>query len=183
MSCLEGCKGAGGILSVRQEEVGHSRSGEPAYKISVSMKEKVLGALRDMGCMLEEADGMWYGFRYGGVRFLYMHNEADECFLNIAVPGIVAVDEGRIMRACALLERINSSLKYVKAYMMGGSVWMFYERELLGCDDLGETLLCMIVRLCSGLSMVRDIEAEVDKVFTEGWECDDDGGGDVMADC
>lgn len=147
------------------------------------MKEKVLCALRDMGCMLEEADGMWYGFRYGGVRFLYMHNEADECFLNIAVPGIVAVDEGRIMRACALLERINSSLKYVKAYMMGGSVWMFYERELLGCDDLGETLLCMIVRLCSGLSMVRDIEAEVDKVFTEGWECDDDGGGDVMADC
>ena len=38
---------------------------------------------------------------------------------------------GKMLQICALLEKINSTLKYIKAYMLGNSVWLFYERELI----------------------------------------------------
>ena len=94
------------------------------------MKEKILEAFRDLGFKLEEEEGMGYCFNYEGLHLLYMYNENDEEFLNIALPGIVEVEEDRMLQICALLEKINSTLKYVKTYMLGNSVWLFYEREL-----------------------------------------------------
>ena len=110
------------------------------------MKEKILEAFRDLGFKLEEEEGMGYCFNYEGLNLLYMYNESDEEFLNIAIPGIVEVEEDRMLQICALLEKINSTLKYIKAYMLGNSVWLFYERELIEqreqsrtCTDYAES--------------------------------------------
>ena len=110
------------------------------------MKEKILEAFRDLGFKLEEEEGMGYCFKYEGLNLLYMYNENDEEFLNIALPGIVEVEDDKMLQICALLEKINSTLKYIKAYMLGNSVWLFYERELIEqreqsrtCSDYAES--------------------------------------------
>ena len=111
------------------------------------MKEKILEAFKDLGFKLEETEGMGYSFNYEGLNLLYMYNENDEEFLNIALPGIVDVEEDRMLQICALLEKINSTLKYVKAYILGNSVWLFYERELI--EQRGQS------RTCSGCAGAR----------------------------
>ena len=110
------------------------------------MKEKILEAFRELGFKLEEEEGMGYCFKYEGLNLLYMYNENDEEFLNIALPGIVEVEDDKMLQICALLEKINSTLKYIKAYMLGNSVWLFYERELIEqreqsrtCSDYAES--------------------------------------------
>ena len=129
---------------------------------------------------------------------LYMYNENDEEFLNIALPGIVEVEEDRMLQICALLEKINSTLKYVKAYMLGNSVWLFYERELIEqreqsrtCSDYAESRekktegqLCgeedlmtvisrMILHLEAGLVLARKAMAEIEETMTSDSSDDD----------
>ena len=162
------------------------------------MKEKILEAFRDLGFKLEEEEGMGYCFNYEGMNLLYMYNENDEEFLNIALPGIVEVESDNMLQICALLEKINSSLKYVKAYMLGNSVWLFYERELIEqreqsrtCSDYAESRekktegqLCgeedlmtvisrMILHLEAGLVFARKAMAEIEETMANDSSADD----------
>ena len=162
------------------------------------MKEKILEAFRDLGFKLEEEEGMGYCFNYEGLNLLYMYNENDEEFLNIALPGIVEVEEDRMLQICALLEKINSTLKYVKAYMLGNSVWLFYERELieqrehsrtcsgyaesrekktegqlLGEEDLKTVISRMILHLEAGLVFARKAMAEIEETMANESSDDD----------
>ena len=162
------------------------------------MKEKILEAFRDLGFKLEEEEGMGYCFNYEGLNLLYMYNESDEEFLNIALPGIVEVEEDRMLQICALLEKINSTLKYIKAYMLGNSVWLFYERELIEqreqsrtCSDYAESRekktegqLCgeedlmtvisrMILHLEAGLVFARKAMAEIEETMANDSSADD----------
>ena len=162
------------------------------------MKEKILEAFRDLGFKLEEEEGMGYSFNYEGLNLLYMYNENDEEFLNIALPGIVEVEEDRMLQICALLEKINSTLKYVKTYMLGNSVWLFYERELIEqreqsrtCSDYAESRekktegqLCgeedlmtvisrMILHLEAGLVFARKAMAEIEETMANDSSADD----------
>ena len=162
------------------------------------MKEKILEAFRDLGFKLEEEEGMGYCFNYEGLNLLYMYNENDEEFLNIALPGIVEVEEDRMLQICALLEKINSTLKYVKTYMLGNSVWLFYERELIEqreqsrtCSDYAESRekktegqLCgeedlmtvisrMILHLEAGLVFARKAMAEIEETMANDSSDDD----------
>ena len=162
------------------------------------MKEKILEAFRDLGFKLEEEEGMGYCFNYEGLNLLYMYNENDEEFLNIALPGIVEVEEDRMLQICALLEKINSTLKYVKAYMLGNSVWLFYERELIeqreqsracsgsaesrekktegqlfGDEDLMAVISRMILHLEAGLVFARKAMAEIEETMANDSSDDD----------
>ena len=162
------------------------------------MKEKILEAFRDLGFKLEEEEGMGYCFNYEGLNLLYMYNENDEEFLNIALPGIVEVEEDRMLQICALLEKINSTLKYVKTYMLGNSVWLFYERELieqreqsrtcsdyaesrekktegqlLGEEDLKTVISRMILNLEAGLVFARKAMAEIEETMANDSSADD----------
>ncbi len=69
------------------------------------MKEKILEAFENLGFKLKEVDGMGYGFKYEGLNMLYMHNENDEDFLNVSLPGIMDIDESNGLKACVLLEK------------------------------------------------------------------------------
>ena len=162
------------------------------------MKEKILEAFRELGFKLEEEEGMGYCFNYEGLNLLYMYHESDEEFLNIALPGIVEVEEDKMLQICALLEKINSTLKYIKAYMLGNSVWLFYERELIDqreqnrtCSDYAESQgkktegqLCgeedlvtvisrMILHLEAGLVFARKAMAEIEETMANDSSDDD----------
>lgn len=162
------------------------------------MKEQILEAFRDLGFKLEEEEGMGYCFNYEGLNLLYMYNENDEEFLNIALPGIVEVESDNMLQICALLEKINSTLKYVKAYMLGNSVWLFYERELIeqreqsrtcsdyaelrekktegqlcGEEDLMTVISRMILHLEAGFVFARKAMAEIEKTMANDSSADD----------
>ena len=137
------------------------------------MKEKILEAFRDLGFKLEEEQGMGYCFNYEGLNLLYMCSESDEKFLNIALPDIVEVEEDRMLQICALLEKINSKLKYVKTYMLANSVWLFYERELFGEEDMMTVISRMILHVEAGLVFARKVMAEIEETMANDSSNDD----------
>lgn len=124
------------------------------------MKEKILEAFENLGFNLEYNDTLGYSFFYEGINLLYMYNEDDETFLNISVPGIYDLEDGKETYE-VLKEKINSTLKYVKAYTLCNSLWIFYERDLLGNEDLEEVIRRMVLQLAAALMFARDI---IDKI-------------------
>ena len=105
-----------------------------------------------------------------------MYNEDDENFLNISVPGIYDLEENNKETYNALKEKINSTLKYIKAYTLGGSLWLFYERDLLGNEDLEEVIRHMILHLAAALMFARDAIEKIDN--GESDEDSDDDNND-----
>ena len=116
--------------------------------------------MRTWGFNLEYNDTLGYSFFYEGINLLYMYNEDDETFLNISVPGIYDLEDGKETYE-VLKEKINSTLKYVKAYTLCNSLWIFYERDLLGNEDLEEVIRRMVLQLAAALMFARDV---IDKI-------------------
>ena len=125
------------------------------------MKEKILEAFAELGFKLEQMDDFCYGFSYEGANFIFMPNANDEEFLNICVPGIYDLEEGSPLTFIELMNKVNSTLKYIKAYELGRSVWLFYERELFGDEDLVKVISRMILHLEAGLMFSRKAMAEI----------------------
>lgn len=130
------------------------------------MKERILEAFGNLGFKLEDGGNGGYSFTYEGLNLLLLYNENDEDFLNIALPGIYEAEDGKVLQVCALMEKINSTLKYVKAYLFGNSVWMFYERELFGGEDLPLVISRMILRLEAGIQFARKVMEEIEDTVT-----------------
>lgn len=126
------------------------------------MKEKILAAFENLGFNLEDNESLGYHFYYEGINFLYMYNEDDEDFLNISVPSIYDFEKDNKEKYEELKEKINSTLKYVKAYTLGDSLWIFYERDLLGNEDLEEVIRHMILHLAAALMFARDSIEKID---------------------
>ena len=126
------------------------------------MKEKILAAFENLGFNLEDNESLGFSFIYEGINYLYMYNDDDEDFLNISVPGIYDLEEDNKEGYNALKEKINSSLKYVKAYTLGKGLWLFYERDLLGNEDLEEVIRHMILHLAAALMFARNSIEKID---------------------
>lgn len=126
------------------------------------MKEKILAAFENLGFNLEDNESLGYHFYYEGINFLYMYNEDDEDFLNISVPSIYDFEKDNKEKYEELKEKINSTLKYVKAYTLGDSLWIFYERDLLGNEDLEEVIRHMILHLAAALMFAGDSIEKID---------------------
>lgn len=146
------------------------------------MKEKVLEALEVLGFKIETEDGSYHTFSYEGLNMLYIYNENDENFLSIALPGIMEVEDDNTIQAFALMDKINSTLKYVKAYTLGKRVWMFYERELFGGEDLEAVIYSMVLRLEAGLTYAQKALAEIEGSLADDTSDDDTGDGTEEAD-
>lgn len=125
------------------------------------MKEQILNTFAAMGFQLEEMEGFGYGFQYEGINYLYMPNDDDEDFLNIAVPAIVEINDENAHAAHMLMDKLNSTLKYVKANKLGDSMWLFYERELYGGEDFEKMLSRMILHLEAALNFYRNAMANI----------------------
>ena len=111
------------------------------------MKEQILDAFKAMGFEMEEMEGLGYSVLFEGKRYLYLYSEEDENFLNIALPAILDPDDEDNVDIYQVMDKINRTRKYVKANMLNGSMWLFYERELFGGEDLELVLSCMIRHL------------------------------------
>ena len=115
----------------------------------------------ELGFKLEQMDAFGYGFSYEGTNFIIMLNSDDEEFLNICVPGIYDLEEESPLTFIELMNKINSTLKYIKAYELGKSIWLFYERELFGDEDLMKVISRMILHLEAGLMFSRKAMSEI----------------------
>ena len=126
------------------------------------MKEKILEAFKELGFEMEELEGCGYGFEYEGKHFIYMYNEDDQDFLSLALPAVLDIDDENSINLYQVMDNINGTLKYVKANKCNGSMWLFYERELFGGEDLKLILSRMILHLESGLMFMRRTMASLE---------------------
>ena len=111
------------------------------------MKEKILQAFKELGFEMEELDEIGFTFHYEGNRYLYMYQEDDEDFLVIGSVGLHDVGEEAMDSLYELIDQINRAMKYVKACRHNNDLWVSYERELFGGEDLKQVLSSMIIHL------------------------------------
>lgn len=133
------------------------------------MKEILHEVLIELGFRPEETE-IGFAFRYEGANMLLLLSSDDDNFLNITVPGILDCDGDNTAYVCALMEKINSTLKYIKSYVLNGSVWLCYERELFGGEKLEEIVSRMIMQLEIALRFSRKTMQELDSITSDSEE-------------
>lgn len=138
------------------------------------MKEKILNALVALGFDLEQLDDFGYGFQYEGTNFIWMPNDIDESFLNIAIPAILEKGDTDDNNFYELMNMLNSNMKYIKANTLGDSLWLFYERDVYDeNEDLERILTRMIVHLHGSLMEFRKAICEANKESGDDSDNDD----------
>lgn len=119
------------------------------------MKEKIMNAFKTLGFELMNIEDLWYGFEYEGINYLWMVNDDDE-FLNISIPAVIDVDSVIELEFYKLMDKFNSTLKYVKVNKFLDSMWLFYERELVGDEDLELLIPHIVIQLEYALHFIRN---------------------------
>ena len=147
------------------------------------MKEQILNVFQELGFLMTDLEELGYGFHYEGNNYLYMPNDKDEDFLSISIPAMLEVTDENIDTVYRVMDKVNAKIKYVKANKMGDNVWLFYERELMGGDDLETTISQMIRHLDSSANFFNGVlkqltddvnEDEVNDDNEENEESNDD---------
>lgn len=142
----------------------------------MTMKEKILEAFKALGFKVEDLDGTAYGFHYEGRNFLLFPNDADEDFLNIALPCVLEPDDVDEQVFTEAMEKVNSTLRYVKAYKAFGGMSLFYEWEISGGEDLKEVIRRMILHIEAGHFFLHH---RLLKSKDDDGDSGSDGGSDV----
>ena len=119
------------------------------------MRENIKNAFETLGFELEELDDFGCKFEYEGSNYLWMYCDNDDDFLNIALPGVLDLEKTDEMLFYKLMDHLNGTLKYVKVNMQHDSMWFFYERELLGNEDLERVIPRMISHLYHAIEMLH----------------------------
>lgn len=119
------------------------------------MKEKILNAFKSLGFEMEDMEDLGYGFDYEGLHYLWMNND-DEEFLNIAIPAVYDKSDSNELEFYQVIDKLNSMLKYVKVNEIGNSMWLFYEREMIGEEDFEKLLPKMIIHLEHAVRFLRN---------------------------
>lgn len=119
------------------------------------MRENIKNAFETLGFELEEFDDFGCKFVYEGSNYLWMYCDNDDDFLNIALPGVLDLEKTDEMLFYKLMDHLNGTLKYVKVNMLHDSMWFFYERELMGDEDLGHVIPRMISHLYHAIEMLH----------------------------
>lgn len=119
------------------------------------MKEKILNAFKSLGFEMEDMEELGYGFDYEGLHYLWMNND-DEEFLNIAIPAVYDKSDSKELEFYQVIDKLNSMLKYVKVNEIGNSMWLFYEREMIGEEDFEKLLPKMIIHLEHAVRFLRN---------------------------
>ncbi|MCD8266817.1 MAG: DUF4854 domain-containing protein [Prevotellaceae bacterium] len=122
-------------------------------------QERVLKALGELGFQTRQLEDFGYSFSYEGKTLIYLLSD-DESFLSVALPGILDYNEADHSAFHALAEKLNSTLKYVKACRLGDSLWLFLERELLGEEDVKLAVSHAIVHLEAAFQLACQLIGE-----------------------
>ncbi len=125
------------------------------------MKERIFSAFRALGFELEEVgESGYYLFHYEGHNFLYLYDENDEEFLCLALPGVMEFDEENANQIYCLMDKLNGTVKYVKANLIHGDVWLSYEREIITDENLEDVISHMVMHLYRSLTILLTPEKE-----------------------
>jgi len=112
------------------------------------MKEKLLNTFKTLGFILEKMDDFGYGFKYEGKNYVWVPNSDDDDFLSIVMPGVVERDDIESeIKYYKMIDLFNARLKYVKANDYYDSIWLSYERELIGEEQLDDVITHMVLHL------------------------------------
>lgn len=111
------------------------------------MKEEILEAFSNLGFKLEEREENEYSFEYEDIRMLYIYNDNDEDYISVSVPGILSYEDCEMSQMYELMNKINLTLKYVKAYAVNGIMWLSYEHKLMDSDNLIDVIYHITVHL------------------------------------
>ena len=79
------------------------------------------------------------------------------------------------------MNKVNRQMKYVKATRINGDIWLFFERNLLGEEDLKEVLQQMIFSLEAAHFFMQDWEENAED-DNESDEDEDDNESDEDED-
>lgn len=129
------------------------------------MKQKILDTLHRMGFLPQEIGKVpYYEFVYEGQRYLWMPSDDDE-FLHIALPGVLHAGEDDQFILFTLMDRFNCNEKYVKACMYGRAVWLAYEREIIGDEDLEMVIAhmvnCLHYAIDSFVQLIKNVHKDI----------------------
>ena len=139
----------------------------------MTMKEKIMTAFKNLGFELNKMDDSLYGFEYEGINFIWMWTD-DEDFLSISIPAIIDFDPSNELDFYKLTDKFTATYKYVKAYRFADSMCLFYERELIGEENLELVIPHMLLQLESIMRSIREALSGMSEDGKEKADEDDD---------
>lgn len=93
--------------------------------------EMVMNFLRQQGfCPEVDEDNGNIMFKYQMANFLFINNDEDEEFFQLLMPGIYDVTDDNRDVVLEAANKVNHSIKVVKACVVNDSVWLFFENLL-----------------------------------------------------
>lgn len=93
--------------------------------------EMVMNFLRQQGfCPEVDEDNGNILFKYQMANFLFVNNDEDEEFFQLLMPGIYDVTDDNRDMVLEAANKVNHSIKVVKACVINDDVWLFFENLL-----------------------------------------------------
>ena len=90
-------------------------------------KEIVLSALKALGFMPVEIEGIGYRFEYEGLNLLYPTGDDDSDYLTLVVPNIFDITDENRVEVLEAMTRLCGRMKYVQpSIVFGNQVWLNY---------------------------------------------------------
>ena len=106
----------------------------------MSAKDLVLDFLRKEGFLPEVAENGNVVFKYQMTTFVFFVDENDEGFFQLAMPHIYDVTEDNRELVLEAANRVNQSLKVMKACVVDNSVWLMFEILLDATPDVKDIM-------------------------------------------
>ncbi|MCR4922195.1 MAG: hypothetical protein K5945_10905 [Bacteroidaceae bacterium] len=103
--------------------------------------EMVMDFLKKEGfCPKVDEDNGNIVFKYQMCTFLFINNDEDEEFFQLAFPGIYDVTEENRDIALEAANKVNSSIKVAKVIVPGENVWVLFEVILDQSPEVGNII-------------------------------------------
>lgn len=113
----------------------------------MSTMEQMMEYLTQEGFRPQE-EKFGISFKFEGANYLFVNNEEDEHFFQLALPGIFDITEQNIMEVFVAMDRTNLEQKVVKCVRFSDkTVWVFFEILLDSTpilDDIVPRALAML---------------------------------------
>lgn len=103
--------------------------------------EMVLNFLKQQGfCPEVDPDNGNILFKFQMANFLFVNNDEDEEFFQLIMPNIFDVTEDNREMALEAANKLNFSIKVVKASIVNDGIWLFFEILLDKTPDVSDIL-------------------------------------------
>lgn len=131
------------------------------------MKEKILNVFATLGFKLEKIGDDGYIFYYEGRGIFYNTYNNDDTFFHFIISIFDAKDEDEInflnnIEVYKIMNKINTNLKFIKAFTTDDNLCLSYEREIVGDENFEELIPKMILGLNNAINYVNDILDDIE---------------------